>query len=206
MARNGLDTITGIFAHHDIVEDLTAQRCKRYLQSDNVAHLPQGEELYVHVAECIRQVEGAKLERGGWLGGDAWFGSVPCAVELMKRCGVFSTFIVKQHIQYFLKEVLHAVLLARFGERPAGHWVVMVGEISGVQVMALAYAWSMTSITYIVSTCGKTIQHAVSYTTKYEDSYGEVSSKERYPFPQLPIYCLNFSRQLTSTTNNAKAC
>ena len=135
MARNGLDTITGIFAHHDIVEDLTAQRCKRYLQSDNVSHLPQGKEIYVHVAECIRQVEGAKLKRGSWLGGDAWFDSVPCVVELMKRCGVFSTFIVKQHIQYFPKKVLHAVLLARFDERPAGHWVVMVGKILGVEVM-----------------------------------------------------------------------
>jgi hypothetical protein len=97
---------------------------------------------------------------------------------------VYSSFIVKQNLQYFSKEVLHAVLLSRFGERPAGHWVVMVGEISGVQIMALAYAWSMSSIAYIVSSCGKTVQHTIPYTTKFEDTYGEVGSKE-LPCPAI---------------------
>jgi len=46
-------------------------------------------------------------------------------VELKKRKKVFSTFIVKQHLQYFPMEVLRAILLARYKSRPAGHWVVM---------------------------------------------------------------------------------
>ena len=51
---------------------------------------------------------------------------------------MYLSFIVKQTLQYFQKEVLHVVLLSGVGERPASHWVMMVGEISGVQIMTLA--------------------------------------------------------------------
>src|SRR6056300_842834 len=125
MLRNAIEGFSGIFAHHDIVQDMTTQRLKKYLQEDNVSAMPQGETIQVHVAESLRQCEGAKLQKGGWVGGDAWFGSVPCAVELKKRLDVYSTFIVKQNQQYYPMEVLHAILMARYGDRPGGHWVVM---------------------------------------------------------------------------------
>ena len=75
MARNGAECKSGIMAHQDIVVDLTNQRQKKYLVGDDrKSHMPRGEDMYAHTAECLRQAEGAKLERGGWMGGDAWFG------------------------------------------------------------------------------------------------------------------------------------
>ena len=65
MANNGVDGITGIFAHHDIAQDLTAQRTKKYLQSDNISHLPNREPIMQHVIECLRQVKGATLQQEG---------------------------------------------------------------------------------------------------------------------------------------------
>ena len=86
MACNGAKCKTGIMAYQDIVEDLTNQRQKKYLVGDDTkSHMPKGEDMYAHTAECLRQAKGAKLEEGGGMGGDAWFGSVSCAVELMIR-------------------------------------------------------------------------------------------------------------------------
>ena len=160
MLRNGVEGRSGIFAHHDIVQDLQSQRSKKYLEDENTqSHMPKGESILSHVAECLRQAEGSGLQEGGWMGGDAWFGSLNCVVELKKRLNVFSTFIIKQQLNYFPKEVLHAVLRARFGRRPAGHWVVMRAEISGVKLFIMAYAWSNKGISYIASTCGTTVHH-----------------------------------------------
>jgi hypothetical protein len=51
---------------------------------------------------------------------------------------------------------LNAVMKARFGQRPAGHWVTFTTQVSGINVMAIAYAWSQWGVTYILSTCGST--------------------------------------------------
>ena len=150
MAKNGVEGMTGIFAFHDIVKDLTTQRYKKYLQADNISHLPNREPILQHVAEYLRQAEGEKLQPGGWMGGDAWFGSIPTVVELFTRLDVFSSFIVKNKVQYFPKEVIYEILLARFGDRPAGHWVGMQANISEVNIMLMAYAWSVKGISYIV--------------------------------------------------------
>jgi hypothetical protein len=179
MLRNGVEGKTRIFSFQDIVQDLQSQRSKKYLDDDDTqAHMPKGEPILSHVAECLRQVEGSGLEEGGWMGGDAWFGSINCAVELMKRKKVFSTFIIKQQQQYFPKEVLHAVLRARFARRPAGHWVVMAAEISKVKLFIMAYAWSNQGISYMVSTCGKTVRHEKNYYSSFEDEFGNVQTKE----------------------------
>ena len=37
------------------------------------------------------QVEGSRLKKGGWVCGNAWFGSVTSVVELMIRKGVHSS-------------------------------------------------------------------------------------------------------------------
>ncbi len=183
MDRNAAECKTGIIVHHDIVEGPSTQRLKKYqVDPDDEtklcrSHLPQGEPIMDHVAECLRQVEGANLSEGGWTGGDAWFGSVPCCVELKSRKGVFSTFIVKQNLQYFPMEELKAVLLARY-KRPAGHWVVMKATISEVDLFVMAYAWSNKGIAFFVSSCGTTIRHEKNYYSKFEDEMGCVQAKE----------------------------
>ena len=83
MLRNAVEGRTGIFAFHDIVQDL---------QSHTQSHMPKGEPILSHVAECLRQAEGAGLQEGGWLGGDAWFGSLNCCVELKKKTQCFLHF------------------------------------------------------------------------------------------------------------------
>ena len=91
MVRNAVEGVTGIMAFQDPVADLTSQRLKAYMQTDNVLHLPGGGVLPVHVAETLRQAEGGNIMKHGWLGGDAWFGSTACVVELMIRLKVYSS-------------------------------------------------------------------------------------------------------------------
>jgi hypothetical protein len=71
--------------------------------------LPNSPDMQAHTAEVLRQVEGASVRRGGWVGGDAWFGSVMTAVEVKKRLGVHSTMIIKGNTHLFPMKVLHAI-------------------------------------------------------------------------------------------------
>ena len=47
--------------------------------------MPNGEIIGAHTAEMLRQVEGAGIPCGGWLGGDSWFGSLVTAVEVKQK-------------------------------------------------------------------------------------------------------------------------
>lgn len=94
----------------------------------------------MHAAEVSRQVQGVDVTRGGWVGGDAWFCSVMGAAEVMKQLEVHSTLIIKNNKPLFPKEALHAVMSARHGKRPTGHWVTMTAAISGVKLIAFAFA------------------------------------------------------------------
>jgi hypothetical protein len=38
-----------------------------------------------HVAETLHQCESGNVVEGGWVGGNVWFGSIPCVVELKKQ-------------------------------------------------------------------------------------------------------------------------
>ncbi len=67
---------------------------------------------YSNVGEVLCQAEGTKVVDGGWIGGDAWFGSINSCVELKKRFGIFSSFIVKTNKKYCPVEVIRSVLLA----------------------------------------------------------------------------------------------
>jgi hypothetical protein len=73
---------------------------------------------------------------------------------------------------------LFAVLKARFKDRPAGHWVNFHVTISGVPLIAMAYAWSQRGISYILSICGSTATSEKTYMSYFEDDYGNVGSKE----------------------------
>ena len=58
-----------------------------------------------------------------------------------KQCNVYSTFIIKQNMNYFPMQVLYKVLLARHSSKPAGHRGFMQTTIDDVEIFAMAYAW-----------------------------------------------------------------
>jgi Transposase IS4 len=182
--RNGVECYTGCLVFQDIVQNPEEQQRKEYFYADvdnqipRLSHLPLRKPIAAHVAEVMRQVKGANVAQGGWVGGDAWFGSVMTCVELMKEFGVYSTFIVKGNTLYFPMAALHSVLSARHGNRPAGHWVTMTATIADVNVIAIAYAWSQKGVSYFVSTCGDTEPSVLKYQSKFEDEWGNTMTRE----------------------------
>ena len=96
----------------------------------------------------------------------------------MNRFSAHSSWIIKQNQNWFPMKALYAVLKARHKDRPAGHWVTFHTTISGVELIAMAYAWSQRGISYILSTCGSTAPAEKMYLSYFEDDYGNVSSKE----------------------------
>lgn len=183
MLKNGVEATTGIMVTQDIVEGADAQREKKY--NGDVSSLPRKEPIMAHVAETLRQCESASVAQGGWVGGDAWFGSIPCVVELKNKLGIFSTFIIKQNVQYCPLQVIQRIMRARNKDgRSAGRHVVMKATISGVDLFLLAYAWSNQRAAYIVSSCGTTVQHETPYRSHFTDDYGNVTFKE-IPRPSI---------------------
>jgi hypothetical protein len=183
MFRNGVECYTGCLVYQDVSQNVEEQNRKDFFYADVdnqvplQSNLPLRNEMQAHVAEVMRQVRGAKLVRGGWVGGDAWFGSVMACVELMKEFGVHSTFIIKGHTYMFPIAALHSVLSARHGNKPAGHWVTMTAEISGIPIIAIAYAWSQKGVSYFVSTCGSTEPSVHKYESKFEDEWGNTQTR-----------------------------
>ena len=80
---------------------------------------------------------------------------------------------------------------ARYGDRPAGHWVVFQATISGVTLIAVCYAWSHSSTTYFLSTCGSTNPAKTSYTTHFEDEFGTVGVNH-IPQPSIKEWFYDF--------------
>jgi hypothetical protein len=139
--------------------------------------LPNGVEIGAHTAEVLRQVDGADVVDGGWVGGDAWFGSVLTAVEVKVSLNVDSTWIIKGNHAFYPMEALHAILKGRFENKISGHWFSMTAIIGGVKLLALCYAWSQKGVSYFLSTCGSIHQSSVMYQSNFEDDFGNVSSK-----------------------------
>lgn len=161
MIQNSAECVTGMIVNHDIVQGQAEQARKKYV--DAKSSLPKGERIQAHVAEVLRQAKSSKVAKGGWIGGDAWFGSVNSCVELMNMKGIYSTFIIKQNLNYCPTQVLHSILLTRHKTRPAGHWVVMKAVISGVHLFIMVYAYSNKRVAYFVSTLGTTVRHSILY-------------------------------------------
>lgn len=111
MIKNGCECITGIMIFHDIVAGSIQQGSKKYCDMKSY-YLPRGKPIQSHVAEILRQAEGANIQQGKWIGGNAWFGSVKAAVELMHRLGINSTFIVEQNKKYCPINVIKSILIA----------------------------------------------------------------------------------------------
>jgi hypothetical protein len=183
MFKNGVEATTGIMVTQDIVEGAASQQEKKYVGDES--SLPRGEPIMGHVAETLRQCESANMADGGWVGGDAWFGSIPCVVELKNKMNIFSTFVIKQNVQYCPLDVIKCILQTRNKSgHQAGKHVVMKACISGVDLFLLAYAWSNKRAAYIVSSCGTTVQHEIPYRTHFTDDYGDVTFKE-IPRPSI---------------------
>ena len=175
MFRNSVECISGCLVFQDVVAAAEVQRRKKFHGEES--YLPNREPVGAHTAEVLRQVEGAGVEKGGWVGGNAWFGSIMTAIEVKKRFGVHSTFIIKNNRTFFPMRALKRILDARYGEHPAGHWVVLTTEMSGVKLIALAYAWSQKGVSYFISTCGSTEASREKYVSSFEDEFGNVSHK-----------------------------
>ena len=192
MFRNGVECISGIIVNQDISAGPEAQSYKYY--SDLKSCLPGNPQVKAHTAEVLRQVKGAGIQKGGWVGGDAWFGSVMTLVEVMKQFEVYSTWIIKNNTEFFPMKVLHSILKARFGDSPAGHWVVMKatfpildnegnpavddkGKPVNQEMYAMAYAWSQRGVAYFLSNCGTTDKHPEPYISSFEDEIGNVTNK-----------------------------
>jgi len=170
MLKDIAEAVIGLLINTDPVMSPSVQDKKKFsqrlLQSPdavaNAVHQP-------HVAEVLRQAYYSKLlqQKNPFCGGDAWFGSVAACLALKleevyfddgsrKPMGIDSTFVVKNNTSCFPRGPLHAVLKARYPKQMIGHWVVMTTRIKGVDLIAMAYAWSNNDVAYIISTFGNT--------------------------------------------------
>jgi hypothetical protein len=116
MFRNDVEVSTDILVmvvqHAEVTKQLEYYS-ERY-------SLPNGAEIGSHTAEVLHQVEGANVASGGWVGGDAWFGSVMTTVEVNTRLNVESNCIIKSNHSFYPMEALHVILKGRFFRRPLG--------------------------------------------------------------------------------------
>jgi hypothetical protein len=171
MFRNGAECLNGIIVYQDVMQVSDVQSRKIYF--NDKSSLPGDVFISAHAAEVLRQVEGAKVPAVSWVGGDSWFDSVLSAVEVYLHFGVHSTWVIKQNYEYFPMEVLKA----RYGKKPAGHWVVFLTKIAEVPLIAIAYAWSHTSASFFASTCSLTHLASISYENHCEDEFGVIKTK-----------------------------
>ena len=196
MLQDAKEVVTGLVIYTDPVMAPSVQDRKTFGDTKsqspefggrNVPHAP-------HVAEVLRQAYHSNLKDGDWLGGDAWFGSVAAALALKlepvvyvneqtgeesrRKLNVDSTFVIKNNLNLYPKGPLLAVLRARHPKRMAGHWVTFHTVIDGVKLLAVAYAWSNSDITYILSTVGNTTACKDPYVS-YDPNMGLMAGIQR---------------------------
>ena len=189
MFRNAAECIIGMVVHNDPCMVSELQCKKKY--SDMTSFLFDNEVIPSHVAEVLRQVGNSGLERGGWCGGDAWFGSVQAVVSVKLIHGVDSTFIVKNNSTLFPMRPLRKMLQARYGQHIAGKWVVFETTVCGVRLIAMSYAWSMKGVSYFISSFGNTDPSPTLYKSNFEDDFGGVSFK-MIPRPKLATFLYGY--------------
>ncbi len=175
--KNGIEGMTGILVTRDVIEGSTSQREKKYdgAESSLQMHKP----IMAHVAETLHQCESGNIVEGGWVRGNALFGLIPSVVELKKKMNIYSTFIIKQNLQYCPVQVIQRIMKTRCRDRRlAGRHAVMKATILGVKMFLLAYVWSNKQVAYLISSCGTTVPHEIPYRTNFMDDYGNVAFKE----------------------------
>ena len=60
----------------------------------------------------------------------------------------------------------------------------MQTTIAGMELIAMAYAWSQKGVAYMISSCGTTVMHEHPYLSRYEDDFGNAQEKE-LPWPTV---------------------
>ena len=125
----------------------------------------------------MRQVEGSDIPEGGWVGGDAWFGSITAAVKVYKKIKFHSTWIIKNNKFVFPMEFICEIIKARH-KKTMEHWVVVITEISDVLIFACPHAWSQYSISYFLSTTINNNPSLQLYISQFEDGFGCVGWRD----------------------------
>ena len=120
MFKNGVECISKVLVAQDVVQLPEHQSAKSF--NGETSSLPDKSDITAHTAEVLQLVERAQVPKGGWVGGESWFGSV--ATEFYKHFEVHSSWVIKQNQSWFPKKALLKVLKAQFKERPACHWEV----------------------------------------------------------------------------------
>ena len=110
MFNNGVEYISGVLNFQDKFQGPEKKTenllwWKSFLSGDNT--IPS------HTSEVLRQVEGSDIPEGGWVGGDAWFGSITAAVKVYKKIKFHSTWIIKNNKFVFPMEVIYEIIKAR---------------------------------------------------------------------------------------------
>jgi len=153
---------------------------------------------YLPAAKTIHQVEGSHVKCSGWVGGDAWFGSVQTCIELFLRFGVCSTLIVKNNTSLYSTEVLNQVLKSRHS-RQAGHWVVVTATINKVNAWVVAYAWPQKGVSYFLMLVAKQSPYNSNAKASAKTS-GATPHWKRYPDLTLSISSMSACPWLMNTT------
>ena len=130
-------------------------------------------ELGATTACTIRCAEGS--HQGGVnlktvIKGDAWFGSVKCAVELAKRGRAFVGQIKSNHL-LFPKRYIEEKLK----DAPGGIDIVLKGRYKEVDFIAIGYRYSSKKTLHFIMTddAGSTTPGEL-YEMKFTDNYGNV--------------------------------
>jgi hypothetical protein len=89
----------GILVFQDVVQNPELQSRKDF--HGEKPSLPGTPPITAHTAKVLQQVDGAEIQEGGWVGGDAWFGSMMSVIETYKWKKVHSTFIIKNNQTFF---------------------------------------------------------------------------------------------------------
>ena len=99
MFRNGVECISGVLVVQDVVQNPELQAQKAY--HGDVSSLPDKSNITAHTAEVLRLVNNAGITKGGWVGGDSWFGSVTTAVEVIHFISAYFLFLHNIHSKHF---------------------------------------------------------------------------------------------------------
>jgi hypothetical protein len=108
MFCNGMDCVSGILVFQDVV----------YNQEQHSQNAYRGElfplagnPTITTAHTALHQLDGAQFPEEGWVGDDAWFGSMISVVETSEWKKVHSTFIIKDNQPFVpTMQPLHAVL------------------------------------------------------------------------------------------------
>ena len=142
-----------------------------------MAQMRLQKELGATAACMIRCVEGS--HQGGehlhvTVKGDAWFGSVKCAVELAKRGQAFVGQIKSNH-SLFPKKCIEDKLK----EAPGGTHIVLKATFEQVDLIAIGYRYSSKKTLHFVTTAdaGSTTP-GEPYEMKFTDAHGNIHVRD----------------------------